>query len=84
MALTLRRSAIEAWLYRPCFVREARMAALPASVFGPVLGPPCMRHRPLGIAADLQGIPARVLAPQRGALSQLPGVLPCLSQPRPG
>ena len=67
-----RRAAIEAWLYRPCFVRDARIAAFPASVLGPVLGPPCILHRPLGMAAPLQGAPERVLAPHRGALPGLP------------
>jgi twinkle protein len=53
-----------AWLLRPCVVREARMAALPASVFGPVLEPPCILQRPLGIAGPLHGVPALVRAPQ--------------------
>ena len=69
---------------RPCLVRDARILALPASVLGPVDGPPCIRHRPLGMAAPLQGVPDRVRAPQRGALPGFPGGLPFLSQPRPG
>jgi len=36
--------------YRPCLVRDALIAALPSSVGGPVEGPPCIRHRPFGIA----------------------------------
>jgi hypothetical protein len=41
---------------------------MPAAVRGPVLVPPWMRHRPLAIAGDLQGVPLRrFLAPQRGA-----------------
>jgi hypothetical protein len=79
-----RREAIEAWLYRPCYVRDARMADFPASVRGPVEGPPCILQRPLGIAAALHGVPALVLAPHRGAFPGLPGLLAFLSQPRPG
>jgi hypothetical protein len=64
-------------------VREARIFALPASVRGPVLGPPCIRQRPLGIAAARHGAPDRVLAPQRGALPGLPVRFPLLSRPIP-
>jgi hypothetical protein len=81
--VALRRAAIEAWLYRPCFVRDARIFALPSSVRGPVDGPPCTRQRPFGMAAARHGVPALVVAPHRGALSQLPGRLPFLSRPRP-
>mgnify|MGYP004178507975 FL=1 len=41
---------------------------MPSAVFGPVLAPPWMRHLPLAIAGDPQGVPLRrFLAPQRGA-----------------
>ena len=41
---------------------------MPAAVRGPVLVPPWIRHLPLAIAGDLQGVPLRrFLAPQRGA-----------------
>jgi len=56
----------------------------PLQYGAPVRGPPCILHRPLGMAAALQG--ARLsgsFAPQRGALPGLPGRLPCLSQPSP-
>jgi len=55
---------------RPPWVSRARrLRSCPASVRGPVLLPPCMRHRPLDIAGLRQGRPPRVraLAPQRGA-----------------
>ena len=42
------------------------MRASPAAVLGPVLVPPCIRHRPLVIAGDWHGVPVRVCAPQRG------------------
>ena len=41
--------------------------------------PPCILHRPFGIAADRQGVPFRVLAPHLGALLQSPWRLPFLS-----
>jgi hypothetical protein len=40
--------------------------SLPRSVFGPVLNPPCNRHRPFAIASHRQGVPRRVRAPQSG------------------
>ena len=40
-----------------------------------------MRQRPLLIAADLHGTPARVLAPHRSAFIGSPGGLPFLSRP---
>jgi hypothetical protein len=72
--------------HRPCFHLAAAQRALPSGVRGPVLEPPCIRHRPLGIAGDRQGAPERVFvfAPQRGALSGFPGGLPYKSHPRPG
>ena len=48
---------------------------------GPVLAPPCIRHRPLAIAGDLHGVPRRVLAPHLGAESGLPGGFPFFNQP---
>lgn len=60
------------------------MRAFPSSVFGPVLGPPCMRQRPFGIAGPRQQPPERVLAPQRGALAGFPVLLPYMSRPIPG
>jgi hypothetical protein len=32
---------------------------------GLVLAPPCILHRPFGMAGLLQGLPGRVLAPHR-------------------
>jgi hypothetical protein len=43
-----------------------------------------MRQRPFVIAGERQGPPARVRAPQRGALFGSPGALPLRSQPRRG
>ena len=41
---------------------------MPSWVLGPVLNPPWIRHLPLAIAGDPQGVPLRrFLAPQRGA-----------------
>src|SRR3977135_645318 len=40
---------------------------LPVAVLGPVLAPPCLRHRPAAIAGPLQGRPLLHRAPQRGA-----------------
>lgn len=82
IARACRLALIEAWLYRPCFVRDALMRSIPAAVRGPVLGPPCIRHRPLGMAGPLQGVPFRVRAPHGLALARSPGGLPFLSQPR--
>ena len=55
------------------------MRSMPSGVRGPVLMPPCILHRPFGIAADRQGVPLRVLAPHLGALLQSPWRLPFLS-----
>lgn len=42
----------------------------PSNVFGPVLSPPCNRQRPpLSRSLRLQGVPARVFAPQISWLS---------------
>jgi hypothetical protein len=69
-------------LYRPCFHRALRLRSKPSGVRGPVLGPPCILHRPLAIAGPLHGVPALVRAPQRGALSGLPGRLPFFRRPK--
>ena len=69
-------------LYRPCFHRALRLRSKPFGVRGPVLGPPWNLHRPLGIAGPLHGVPALVRAPQRGALSGLPGRLPFFRRPK--
>ena len=59
-AESMRRLAMAAAVYRPCF----RAFRLP---FGaPGLAPPCMRHLPFGMAGDWQDIPERVRAQQRG------------------
>ena len=38
IARARRLALIEAWLYRPCFVRDALMRSIPSAVRGPVLG----------------------------------------------
>jgi hypothetical protein len=77
-----RLSSIAFALYRPCFHRALRLRSKPSGVRGPVLGPPCIRQRPFGIAGLLHGVPALVRAPQRGALSGLPGRLPFFKRPK--
>jgi len=53
-------------VYLPCVVRAAVRRARPSSVLGPVDFPPCREQRPLRLYAGLwQGVPLRVLAPQR-------------------
>jgi hypothetical protein len=42
-----RRLAMEAWLYRPCLVRDARIRSMRSAVTGPVDMPPCVRQRPI-------------------------------------
>jgi hypothetical protein len=44
--------------------------------------PPASCSGQFAIAGASQGVPRRVLAPQRSALVKLQGGLPCLSQPR--
>src|SRR5258708_7505915 len=61
--------------------RDLFERASPSAVRGPVLVPPCMRHRPFRIAGDLHRPPARVFAPHRAAVVGSPGGLPFLSQP---
>jgi hypothetical protein len=61
-----RASALASVVARPCFQCSALSLARPSGVFAPVDFPPCIRHRCLpAIAGFLQGVPARVLAPQR-------------------
>jgi hypothetical protein len=43
-------SALPSEEYSPCFQRERRDLAKPSGVRGPVLAPPCIRHRPLRMA----------------------------------
>src|SRR5918999_2196691 len=52
---------------------------LPRSVFGPVLNPPCKRHRPFVRALHRQGVPRRVRAPQ--GCFFLPGISSSLRYP---
>jgi hypothetical protein len=47
---TIRRNSIISALYRPWIVRACRIRSIPAAV-GPVLLPPCIRHREFLIAA---------------------------------
>ena len=49
---------------------------MPSGVRGPVLGPPCIRQRPLAIAGCRHDLPLRVLAPHRGAFIGSPCGLP--------
>ena len=60
------RLAIASAEYLPCFQFALRLRSRPSGVRGPVLGPPCIRHRPFAIAAPLQEPPSRVRAPHRG------------------
>lgn len=61
-------SALASAEYRPCFQRARRDLANPSGVRGPVLAPPCIRHRPLRIAGARHAVPRRVLAPHLGAV----------------
>jgi hypothetical protein len=47
----------------PCRVLARRIRSSPSEVRGPVLVPPCTRHRPFCIAGDLHDAPLRVRAP---------------------
>jgi hypothetical protein len=62
-------------------VRAAVTRASPSAVRGPVLHPPCIRHRRVARAGERQGVPWRVRAPQRGAAFGLPRGLPLRSGP---
>ena len=69
--------------YRPCVQRARLLRSRPAGVRGPVLRPPCIRHRRFPRTAGARhGRSWRVRAPHRGACDGSPGGLPCLSQPR--
>ena len=78
-----RRLAMEAWLYRPCLVCDARMRSMPSAVRGPVLLPPCILHRPFFMAADRQGEPARVLRRIAGRCPNSPGARRASTSPGP-
>ena len=79
---TSARSFFAAAEQYPCFVTARLTRSIPSGVRGPVERPPCMRHRPFGIAGHRHGTPCRFLAPQRGAFRKSPGGFPFLSQPR--
>ena len=51
----------------PCFQFARLLRSSPSAVRGPVLAPPCIRHRPLAIAGARQGSPVLPLAAHRGA-----------------
>ena len=87
-AANARRSATMSAVCKPVRVRAARSLAKPSGVRGPVLGPPCIRQRPLAIAGPRHGCPARVRAPQslcvmRMGFSSLPGIEPSPRGDRP-
>ena len=65
----------------PCFQLARIERAKPSGVRGPVLAPPCIRHRPFGMAGALQAGPLRVSAPHLGEVLKSPGGLPFFSQP---
>lgn len=67
-ALASLRLAIASAEYLPCFQFALRLRSRPSGVRGPVLGPPCIRHRPFAIAAPLHEPPRRVRAPHRGVV----------------
>ena|ERR1035438_1349944 len=74
-------SAFTSTEYNPCFQRDRRDLANPSGVWGPVLAPPCIRHRPLCIAGDWHGVARRVIALHRGALFGSPVGFPFFSHP---
>lgn len=47
------------------FIADNPQIALPASVRGPVLLPPCIRQRPFFMLGLTHAVPRRVFAPQR-------------------
>jgi hypothetical protein len=59
------RCAAPAIPHIPCVVFAAIIRAMPSGVRGPVLRPPCILHRPFGIAGPRHGAPERAFAPQR-------------------
>ncbi len=75
---TARRKDSASAVLIPCHSLLARIRAKPSDVRGPVLGPPCIRQRPLGIGALRHECPARVRAPQqaRTGLSARLSVIP--------
>src|ERR1035441_5825860 len=75
------RSALFSAEYSPCFQRERRDLARPSGVRGPVLAPPCIRHRPLRVAGALHAVPRRVVAPHLGAVFGSAGGFPFFSHP---
>ncbi len=84
MARAVWRSLFATSLHRPCASRASRLRRKPAAVLGPVLRPPCIRQRPLGMAGLRHDVLRLVLAPHRGAVCQSPGGLPFLNHPRSG
>ena len=65
-SLICRACSICALLRRPCRQWAAATRALPAGVFGPLLNPPCNRHRVFPLSAAFwQGVLRRVLARHR-------------------
>ena len=60
-----RRMALVSCEYAPCFQRARRLRSSLSGVRGPVLMPPCIRHRPFLIAGFRQAVRCRVRAPQR-------------------
>ena len=59
------RASVKPFDLRPCFHCAAAMRALPSGVRGPVLKPPCSRHRVLPLSGGFwHAVPRRVLAPQ--------------------
>jgi len=73
------RASAEYW---PCFQLASRHRSSPSGVLGPVDAPPCIRHRPFGMAGLWHGIPFRVFAPHLATLERSPGGFSFLSQPR--
>ena len=70
------RSARATCEREPRRVLARRIRSIPAGVLGPVLRPPCNRHRPFGIAGHLQALFPLVFAPHRGTLRRSPRLLP--------
>jgi len=59
------RASVKPFDRRPCFHCAAAIRALPSVVFGPVLKPPCNRHRVLPASGGFwHAVPRRVRAPQ--------------------
>ena len=84
IAVRVARSAFRCGAARcPCVVCAAVRLAFPSGVRGPVLRPPCIRHRPFAIAGTRHAQPERARAPQRSArLSPgLPSGLPPRRRP---